>query len=134
MSRKQKLLTETPNDVTFFMQDWLLERPRLSRGKTIQLETQVEKFSNQAKFMRNLRKVLQKTQVEMGQDLGFADANVARQTISDVERGIRGLPVEAAAKLQKHDVMNYMKAYLADQKSILIDSLLKAGADIGSGK
>lgn len=134
------------SDFSFYAEDWLSEArskvaTKKARKKTKHQKVAAmnkEKFPNQAKFMRVIRANEALNQADFGKKYGeFKDDASARQTISEVERGNRGIPAQMAAQLPKPLISDFVKAFIQDQKFQVLNALREYGVkglEIAGGK
>jgi DNA-binding XRE family transcriptional regulator len=126
-----------PKDFTFFGADWLTQTKEKALKTVTKRKTpkhlqkkaseDKQKFPNQARFMRTYRAAKGVSQQEMGHALGLKDTDVARQTISEIERGHRGVSVGAASHFEKSEMTKFIRASLQDHRFQLLNSLRELG-------
>lgn len=110
------------SDVSFYSQDWLTSKNRQKDGD----------FPNQAKFIRTLRYSLDLTQEEFAYQIFKMNKKttlptVAKQTISEIERGNRGITNEHIANLSISQIKEVIKASNLDFKLRMHNELKHLG-------
>jgi hypothetical protein len=123
------------SDFSFYSEDWLVQaKPKKASKRKAKVSKKADlkkgRFPNQAMFMHNYRTKLREiSQEALGLELGFEDPQTARQSISDIECGKRGLPLSRAVKLKDLDFKRFTKAYLKDAEVNFVESLRAYGIE-----
>jgi len=128
---------------SFYSEDWLLQKPKDTDKVRAKPKTTVKqvfqkamakpklapknpeaRFLNQAKWLLAYRNDKKLSQEDMGRELGgFVDQQTARQSISEVERGRRGVALSMIKNIDKSFLKSFIKAYLQDCENELKSKL-----------
>lgn len=134
-------MSNSKSDFSFYSSDWFkpekqprkatMRKKKASKKKTIKSEIK-GKYPNQAKFLHHYRTELRKiSQEQLGREFGLEDTQVARQTISDIERGKRGIIIQHAINLSDLDFKRFAKAYIKDAELNFSERLRAHGIEVG---